>query len=102
MDKSAEFIRSKEFHVVFKGYNPEEVDKFLDILAVEFEKLVKKNKELQESLDRLKFESTVEQEDTDIKRIIQEALISAHKVADDIKKQAKKEADEIIAKIRQD
>jgi cell division initiation protein len=94
MEKNAEFIRKKEFHIVFKGYKPEEVDKFLDILSMEFDRMIKKNRELQESLDKLKFENTVE--DTDIKKIIQDALISAHKVAEDIKTQAKQEADAII------
>ena len=94
MDKNAEFIRKKEFHIVFKGYKPEEVDKFLDIVSVEFDRLIRKNKELQESLDKLKFESS--EEETDIKKIIQDALVSAHKVAEEIKNQAKKEAEEII------
>ena len=94
MDKNAEFIRKKEFHIVFKGYKPEEVDKFLDIVSVEFDRLIRKNKELQESLDKLKFESNGEE--TDIKKIIQDALVSAHKVAEEIKSQAKKEAEEII------
>lgn len=96
MDKNAEFIRKKEFHIVFKGYKPEEVDKFLDIVSVEFDRLIRKNKELQESLDKLKFESSGEE--TDIKKIIQDALVSAHKVAEEIKSQAKKEAEEIIEK----
>ncbi len=94
MEKSADFIRKKEFHIVFKGYKPEEVDKFLDILSVEFDRLLKRNRELQDSLDKLKFENT--EEDTDIKKVIQDALISAHRVAEDIKNQAKKEADVII------
>ena len=94
MEKSADFIRKKEFHIVFKGYKPEEVDKFLDILSVEFDRLLKRNRELQDSLDKLKFEDT--EEDTDIKKVIQDALISAHKVAEDIKAQAKREADSII------
>ncbi len=94
MDKNAEFIRKKEFHIVFKGYKPEEVDKFLDIVSVEFDRLIRRNKELQESLDKLKFESN--EEETDIKKIIQDALVSAHKVAEEIKSQAKKEAEEII------
>jgi DivIVA domain-containing protein len=94
MEKSADFIRKKEFHIVFKGYKPEEVDKFLDILSVEFDRLLKRNRELQDSLDKLKFENT--EDDTDIKKVIQDALISAHKVAEDIKAQAKKEADSMI------
>ncbi|MBE3128498.1 MAG: DivIVA domain-containing protein, partial [Actinobacteria bacterium] len=43
MDKNAELIRKKEFHIVFKGYKPEEVDKFLDIVSVEFDRLIRKN-----------------------------------------------------------
>ena len=94
MEKYAEMIRKKEFHIVFKGYKPEEVDKFLDIIALEFDKLTKKNLELQENLDSQRFESTGA-EDGDIKGIIQSALVSAHKLAEDIKNQAKKEAEEI-------
>ncbi|MBN1298298.1 MAG: DivIVA domain-containing protein, partial [Actinobacteria bacterium] len=99
MEKNSEFIRTKEFHVVFKGYSPEEVDKFLDIVSIEFERLLKKSHELQESLDKVKFEST-EAEDTDIKKIIQDALISAHKVADEIKSKAKSEAEEMVQNIK--
>lgn len=99
MEKSSDFIRNKEFHIVFKGYKPEEVDKFLDTLTVEFDRLIKQNIDLQESLDKLKFESTIEkEEDTDIKKIIQDALVSAHKVAEDIKGQAKREAEELLEK----
>jgi len=91
---NSEYIQKKEFHVVFKGYKPEEVDKFLDILSVEFDKLVKKNKELTENLDKLKFEG--EKEGKDWEKVIQDALVSAHKVAEDIKNKAKIEADRIL------
>jgi len=42
MNINYENIQKKEFHIVFKGYNPEEVDKFLDLLSIEFEKLQKR------------------------------------------------------------
>ena len=107
MEKNAEFIRTKEFNIVFKGYKPEEVDKFLDVLSVEFDRLLKKNNELQENLDRLKFESTStvkdrEKDDTGRKKLIEEALISAHKTADEIKSTARKEADEIKTAAQQE
>ncbi len=100
MEKNAEFIRTKEFNIVFKGYKPEEVDKFLDVLSVEFDRLTKKNNELQESLDRLKFEGAAtgkdkEKDNAERRKLIEEALISAHKTADEIKENARKEADEI-------
>ncbi|MBC7333844.1 MAG: DivIVA domain-containing protein, partial [Actinobacteria bacterium] len=34
MNITPEFIQKKEFHITFKGYSPEEVDKFLDLLSV--------------------------------------------------------------------
>jgi cell division initiation protein len=94
MSINSEAIQKKEFHVVFKGYKPEEVDKFLDILAVEFEKLQRVNRELQDSLDKVKYEEN--KESAEMKKVIQEALVSAHKIAEDIKIRAEKEAEEII------
>jgi DivIVA domain-containing protein len=94
MNINAESIQKKEFHVVFKGYKPEEVDKFLDILTVEFDKLQRSQKELQENIERLKYEGN--KESGEMKRVIQEALVSAHKIAEDIKQKAELEAEELI------
>jgi len=94
MNINAESIQKKEFHVVFKGYKPEEVDKFLDILTVEFDRLQKSQRQLQENLERLKYDGN--KESVEMKRVIQEALVSAHKVAEDIKRKAEKEAEEIV------
>ena len=91
---NAESIQEKEFHIVFKGYKPEEVDKFLDILTVEFDRLQKSQRELQENLERQKYEG--DKESVEMKKVIQEALVSAHKVAEDIKQKAEKEAEELI------
>ena len=94
MNINAESIQKKEFHIVFKGYKPEEVDKFLDILAVEFDKLQRSQRELQENIERLKYEGN--KESVEMKRVIQEALVSAHKIAEDIKQKAEQEAEELI------
>ncbi len=94
MNINAESIQKKEFHVVFKGYKPEEVDKFLDIIAVEFDRLLRVNRELQDNLEKLKYEG--DQESTEMKKVIQEALVSAHKIAEDIKQKAEKEAEDIV------
>jgi len=105
MLKNSSFIQKKEFHVVFKGYKPEEVDKFLDSIALEIDRLIAKNNELQENLDKLKFDSSQEEttaskQDEDFKKIIQDALVSAHKVAEDIREKAKKEAEALIEKTK--
>jgi len=86
-------IQKKEFHIAFKGYKPEEVDKFLDMISIEFDRLAKKTNELQETVDKLKYDRTNDSDE--MKQVLQDALISAHKVAEDIKQKAKLEADNI-------
>ena len=91
---NSENIQKKEFHIVFKGYKPEEVDKFLDLLSVEFDKLKKKVEELEENMDSIKYEG--DRESVKMKKVIQEALVSAHRVAEEIKQKAKTEAEELV------
>lgn len=98
MSLNSESIQKKEFHIVFKGYKPEEVDKFLDMLSVEFNVLQKRIKELEEALDSLKYEG--DKESSKMKTVIQEALISAHRVAEEIKQKARVEAEELVSKKR--
>jgi cell division initiation protein len=94
MNMDSESIQKKEFHIVFKGYKPEEVDEFLDSLAVEFEKLKKANTEIQNALDKKRFEES--EDSVEMKKVIQDTLVSAHKVAEDIKQKAKREAEELV------
>ncbi len=94
MNINSENIQKKEFHIVFKGYKPEEVDKFLDLLSIEFGKLQKRVGELEENVDSIKYEG--DKESVKMKRVIQEALVSAHKVAEEIKQRAKTEAEEVV------
>lgn len=98
MSLNSESIQKKEFHIVFKGYKPEEVDKFLDMLSAEFNVLQKRIKELEEALDSLKYEG--DKESSKMKTVIQEALISAHRVAEEIKQKARVEAEELVSKKR--
>jgi len=98
MNLNSEGIQKKEFHIVFKGYKPEEVDKFLDLLSMEFDGLQKKIKKLEEGLDSLKYEG--DKESSKMKTVIQEALISAHRVAEEIKQKARVEAEEMVSKKR--
>ena len=100
MNINSENIQKKEFHIVFKGYKPEEVDKFLDLLSIEFNKLQKRVGELEENVDSIKYEG--DQESVKMKRVIQEALVSAHKVAEEIKQKAKTEAEELVNQRRID
>ncbi|GAH11408.1 unnamed protein product [marine sediment metagenome] len=46
-------IQEKQFHISLRGYNPEEVDTFLDAIAGELETLHKKNNDLERRLNEV-------------------------------------------------
>ena len=96
MSLSSEGIQKKEFHIVFKGYKPAEVDKFLDKLAQEFDGMQRKVRDLEEKMDSIKYEG--DSESSKMKKVIQEALISAHSMAAEIKQKAKIEVGELVSK----
>ena len=47
-------INNKEFKRGIRGYNPDEVDEFLDEVVENYEELYKENSRLKESITRLK------------------------------------------------
>lgn len=76
-----------------KGYNVSEVDDFLDELTVEYEKLYKENAELKDKIENnqkdLEHYRTVE-------HTLQNTLVMAQTTAEDIKKMAQGQADQIV------
>jgi len=86
-------IHHKEFHRAIRGYNEEEVDKFLDEVAEEFERLFKENIELKEQLEKIKqdLESYLGMEKT-----LHNTLLTAQKSAEDITVHAQKESELIL------
>lgn len=91
-------IQQKEFHTSLRGYNMEEVDRFLDEVARELDRLTKENKELLAKIELL--ESKVA-ESEEMKSVIQSALLFAQKAAEDIKKSAQSEAESILQAARE-
>ena len=83
-------IRRQEFKRVVRGIDPEEVSVFLDMVAGEYERILRENKAQSEELDGLK--RKVEEFDG-MKEAIQGAVVMAKKGADDALSQAKKEAE---------
>jgi cell division initiation protein len=83
-------IRRQEFKRVVRGIDPEEVSVFLDMVAGEYERILRENKALGEELEGLK--RKVEEFDG-MKEAIQGAVVMAKKGADDALSQAKKEAE---------
>jgi cell division initiation protein len=86
-------IHHKEFHRALRGYNEEEVDKFLDEVAEEFERLFKENIDLKEQLEKIKDKLEHYQ---NLESTIQSTLLTAQKSAEEVRVQAKKEAELVL------
>lgn len=86
-------IHHKEFHRAIRGYNEEEVDKFLDEVAEEFERVFKESIELKEQLEKVKQELDGY---LGMEKTLQNTLLTAQKSAEDVTVHAKKEAELIM------
>lgn len=86
-------IHNKEFRKVFRGYDEEEVDGFLDLVVKEYEKIFKENADLKEALAAR--ESNIGQY-KDLEETLKKTLILAQQTADDVKQAANRDAEVII------
>ncbi|MDQ0339241.1 cell division initiation protein [Caldalkalibacillus uzonensis] len=86
-------IHNKEFKRVFRGYDEDEVNEFLDLVIKEFEILIREKKELEEKVaeanEKLSHFSNIEES-------LSKTIIVAQETADEVKANAKKEAELII------
>ena len=90
-------IRKQEFRKTFKGYDKNEVDIFLEMLAKEIENVIRDNKRMADQLKEL--DSKIE----DYKRMektLQDTLTSTQKTTDGIRRNARKEAEMILQKAK--
>ena len=86
-------INNKEFKRGIRGYNPDEVDEFLDEVVENYEELYKENSRLKETVTRLK------DKDDHYERLeatIQNTLLLAQNAAEQAKESSQKEADLIV------
>jgi cell division initiation protein len=83
-------VRKKagDFRKVLRGYEPEEVNEFLGLVASRFEELVKENITLKERAERLHEQV---QAYSGRESAVQEALVMAQKLREDIKSQVERE-----------
>lgn len=86
-------IHNKEFKRSFRGYNEDEIDEFLDKVVKDYEQLYRENLDLKESIDRLK--SKVEHFQH-LENTLHNTLVVAQETAEEVKLNAKKEADLIL------
>ena len=86
-------IHNKDFPRKFRGYNPDEVDQFLDMIVEDFEKLYKENIDIKEKyrVIKEKIDSYTAIEDT-----LKETLVTAQKTAEEVVSNAQKKAELIV------
>ncbi|SEA13191.1 cell division initiation protein [Desulfuromusa kysingii] len=87
-------IQQHQFKTRLFGYDSTAVDSFLEMLADELERLHKQNNEIKESLARTQI--SLEQM-RDREKALQETLMTAHQVTDELKTNARKEAEIVVA-----
>jgi cell division initiation protein len=87
-------ITQKQFRRTLRGFDREEVEAFLGLVAVEFEALVKDNLAVREDNQR-KAEDIAEYRSRE--RALQETLVTAQKASEEIREAARKEAEITIA-----
>ncbi len=87
-------IENKKFaKQMMNGYSVEEVDNFLDELTIDYEKLYKESNENKGKISELEA-SLVKYKN--LETTLQNTLVMAQSTADEIKKVAKQEADQIV------
>jgi len=86
-------IRKHEFRKSFRGYDPDEVLAFLDMISIEMENLVRENASLKEKVANL--ESQLRKYH-DIEGTLRETLLSAQRAREETINTAKKHAEVII------
>ena len=87
-------IQQQKFKIRFRGFDPQEVDLFLEQIADGFESLLKENEKLQEEILRLENESQgYKKREETFKR----ALLNSQKVLEQMKENAQKSSELIIA-----
>lgn len=92
-----QMIETKEFRIKANGYDPEEVDEFLDSVIDEFEDMQREIQQLRAQAARPKSVAPVIPESTET---AQKLLANAQRVSDETMADARKQADLIVADAR--
>jgi cell division initiation protein len=94
MRLTAADIRQQQFAVrYFRGFDPQEVDAFLEEVADDFEELTRENQLLKEQLVALEDRTRgVEGRE----KTLQETLVTTQKIAEEFKENARREAELVL------
>ena len=102
-------IENKDFKRAKKGYDPDEVDEYLDLIIVDMEKLIKENRRLKEELTKannqvnkhMNSESSVYETLNAAKQLMNDIAASAERRAEILLKNAELEADLITREAKE-
>jgi len=86
-------VKRQQFKKVMRGYDPEEVDTFLDMLSNELEDLIKRNKDLNDKGIELEVQL---RDYRNIEKTLQQTLMQAQEASGKSIENSRKEADLII------
>ncbi len=86
-------ILNQKFGISFRGYDRQEVDAFLDIIAKDLEDLIRENSYLKEEIEKINTELIRLRE---MEEIIKDTIVSAQKMAENFKESAKMESENIL------
>ncbi len=87
-------IQQQQFRTAFGGFDKKEVDAFLDVLANDVETLMRENNALREEGRRKDAEI---QDHRERERTLKETMITATRITEDIKQNARKESEIVVA-----
>ncbi|WP_429971251.1 DivIVA domain-containing protein [Fructilactobacillus sp. Tb1] len=91
---SAEDIHNKKFNTKMRGYNIDEVNDFLDQVTKDYQILKDDNERLNEKLKKTSVELS---NYDDLKSALNSSILVAQEAADNVRKQANRDAEETIA-----
>lgn len=86
-------LRKQDFNKKIMGYDVDEVKSFLEMVATELENVNRRNHELEEKLVGLEEQNKTYKK---IEQQIQDTLMTAQRVTDEVKVNAQKEADLLL------
>ena len=92
-------IKDKNFSTKFRGFDPEEVDEFLDIVVRDYEALVRSNYDKEQHIKNLEERLSYFDE---IKESLSQSVLIAQDIAERVKKSANERSQNIIKQAEQD
>jgi cell division initiation protein len=87
-------VDQQQFQRVFRGCDPDEVHRFLDLVSREMEEMIRENTQFKEELRRRDAQIA---EFRTHEAQLREALVSAGRITDEMKETARKEAELVVA-----